>query len=239
MKTLDIIKHKTMLTNILLSIYKESALAGALGFKGGTAAMLFYELPRMSVDLDFDLIRPYSENYKELKRVFDKLTNLFSTKNTIKDQCMKYNTLFWAVSYGENFSQIKIEISTRDCSFNQYRSVIFYGVTVKVMTIGDMISHKLIALMSRKSLANRDLFDVHYFLNSKYAPEINYELLSRLIDQTPKEFFIHLLEFISKINPNTILSGLGEILSESQKDWAKAKLVVELKELIQRQIDLL
>ena len=51
---LDITKHKTHLTNILIDIYKNSSLAPILGFKGGTAAMLFYKLPRFSVDLDFE-----------------------------------------------------------------------------------------------------------------------------------------------------------------------------------------
>jgi len=35
------------------------------------------------------------------------------------------------------------------------------------------------------------------------------------------------------------LSGLGEILSNSQKNWAKAKLIAELKGLIQKQIDIM
>jgi hypothetical protein len=35
------------------------------------------------------------------------------------------------------------------------------------------------------------------------------------------------------------LSGLGEVLTDSQKDWAKAKLIIEIKGLISRQIDLL
>jgi hypothetical protein len=35
------------------------------------------------------------------------------------------------------------------------------------------------------------------------------------------------------------LAGLGEILTEPQKDWAKAKLIDELRALITRQMDLL
>jgi hypothetical protein len=47
------------------------------------------------------------------------------------------------------------------------------------------------------------------------------------------------LEYVSLIKPKSVLAGLGEVLTESQKDWARAKLIVELKGLIQRQIDLL
>jgi len=53
---MDIAKHKINLTGILIDFYKDSLLSSSLGFKGGTAAMLFYGLPRFSVDLDFDYI---------------------------------------------------------------------------------------------------------------------------------------------------------------------------------------
>jgi predicted nucleotidyltransferase component of viral defense system len=238
MKALDITKHKTIMTNILLDIYKESDLAEALGFKGGTAAMLFYGLPRFSVDLDFDLIKPYLENSKELNNVFGKITQLLSKKYKITDQHLKYNTLFWSVSYGSSLSHIKVEISTRDILSNRYNIIPFYGVSLRVMVVEDMIAHKLMAVMERKSLANRDLFDVHYFLSSSYAGDINYDLIKQRAGKEPKDFFKHLLEYVSSIKQINILAGLGEILTESQKDWAKAKLIDELKDLIQRQIDM-
>jgi predicted nucleotidyltransferase component of viral defense system len=239
MKSLNIIKHKTVMTNILLDIYKNSDLASVLGFKGGTAAMLFYGLPRFSVDLDFDLIKKYAKDSKEFKNIFEKITKLLSSKYKIVDQCLKYNTLFWAVSYGNGLAHIKVEISTRDNSYNQYDLISFYGVQIKVMRVEYMIAHKLLAVMERKSLANRDLFDVHYFLSSVYAGEINYEVIKHRIGKKPREFYLQLLKYVSSIKLKSVLSGLGEVLTESQKDWAKVKLVVELKGLIQRQIDLL
>src|SRR3989344_755510 len=99
MKTLDIIKHKTNLTNILIGIYKNSLLSSTLGFKGGTAAMLFYGLPRFSVDLDFDLLGGLSENSKELDSFIYEMTNQLSPRYKIKDQSPKYHTLFWLVNY--------------------------------------------------------------------------------------------------------------------------------------------
>ena len=44
--TLDIVTHKTMLIRILKDIYTDQDLAPLLGFKGGTAAYLFYNLGR-------------------------------------------------------------------------------------------------------------------------------------------------------------------------------------------------
>jgi predicted nucleotidyltransferase component of viral defense system len=239
MKALDITRHKTNLTNILLDVYKNSTLGPVLGFKGGTAAMLFYNLPRFSVDLDFDLTANFQNNSLELKTFVEKMSFLLSSKYEIKDQSTKYNTLFWLVSYGSGLANIKIEVSTRDNPHNHYNLVPFYGVTVKVLDIKDMIAHKLVAIVERGSLANRDLFDIHYFLSSQYAGEINYEIIKHRTGKKAKEFYVFLLEFLGQINPGSILAGLGEVLTDSQKDWAKAKLVKELKGLIQRQIDLL
>jgi predicted nucleotidyltransferase component of viral defense system len=239
MRALDIKEHKTNLINILIDIYKDSTVGPALGFKGGTAGMLFYDLPRFSVDLDFDLIANYKEGSKELESFISHMTNLLSKKYTIKDQSVKYNTLFWLVSYGEGLANIKVEVSTRDITLNHYSLKPFYGVSVKVMDVGDMIAHKMVALMNRNVIANRDLFDVHYFLSTPYVNEINYEIIKDRTGKDPVNFYKDLYKFVDNVNSSTILNGLGEILDRSQKDWMKAKLKEELLGLIERQIEIL
>lgn len=231
MKTLDITKHKTHLTNILLDIYKDDLLGVSLGFKGGTAAMLFYGLPRFSVDLDFDLIA-------KKEQITDRMTIVLTKNYKIDDQSTKRNTLFWLLSYGQGFTHIKVEISTRENPYNRYNTVSFYGASIRVLDIRDMIAHKLVALMERTSTANRDLFDVHYFLSSKYASEINVDIIKHRTGKSPSAFYKELLSYAEKVSPNKVLAGLGEVLTPAQKDWAKNKLLVELKGLIQRQIDL-
>lgn len=239
MKALIIKKHKTNLTNILIDIYKDNFLAPILGFKGGTAAMLFYNLPRFSIDLNFDLTMKYKNNSKKIENLINRMTKLLSAKYAIKDQCKKYHTLFWRISYGLGLAQIKIEISTRNIPYNHYKLKSFYGVRLKVLDIKDMIAHKMVAALERTSIANRDLFDIHYFLGTPHANEINYDIIKHRTNKNPKEFYKYLYNFIDEINPKSILAGLGEVLDNSQKDWAKAKLLEELKGLIQRQIDLL
>ena len=239
MKALDITIHKTNLTNILIDIFKNSSLGPLLGFKGGTAALLFYNLPRFSVDLDFDLIVDLKKDSPELKEFIDKMSSLLSAKFEIKDQSAKYNTLFWLVSYGTGLANIKVEVSTRDNPHNHYNLVPFYGTTIRVIDLKDMIAHKLVAVTERGILANRDLFDIHYFLGLPEASQINYQIIKHRTGKDPKEFYLFLLKYLDKINSNSILSGLGEVLTDSQKDWAKAKLIIEIKGLVQRQIDLL
>lgn len=239
MRALNVKEHKTNLTNILIDIYKDSIVGLVLGFKGGTAAMLFYDLPRFSVDLDFDLIPDYKEDSDELKSFLGSMTDLLSKKYTIKDQSVKYNTLFWLVSYGDGLSNIKVEVSTRDTTLNHYSLKPFYGVSVRVMEVGDMIAHKMVALMERNIMANRDLFDTHYFLSTSYVNEINYEIIKDRVHKDPVDFYTDLYNFVDNINSSNILNGLGELLDRSQKDWVKAKLKSESLGLIKRQIELL
>ncbi len=227
MKALDITKHKTHLTNILLDFYKDSLLSSSLGFKGGTAAMLFYDLPRFSVDLDFDLIG-------ESEVVVKRISELLSVKYEVQDSCTKYNTLFWLVSYGKYSAKIKVEVSTRDNPHNQYSQLPFYGVMIKTMNLPEMVAHKLVAVMERTRIANRDLFDVHYFLGSPHGVEINYDVIKRRTGKSPREFFDKMLMFLAEIDNKNIVSGLGEVLTEPQKDWVKVKLLEELIQLVER-----
>ena len=69
--TLDYAQHKNILIKILKDIVTNPTIGSALGFKGGTAAMLFYGLNRFSVDLDFDLLDPSKE-----ERVFEKVKTI-------------------------------------------------------------------------------------------------------------------------------------------------------------------
>ena len=54
-------------------------LAPLLGFKG-TAAFLFYQLPRMSVDLDFDLL-----DSEKQEIVFEALTKIFQKFGRVEE----------------------------------------------------------------------------------------------------------------------------------------------------------
>ena len=232
MKALDIERHKTHLINILTDIFKDNFLSNKLALKGGTAAMLFYKLPRFSVDLDFDLIG-------SAEGLYERMTDLLGKNYIVLDSNDKFYTLFWKVSYGTGLANIKIEISTRDNIKNHYDLILFYGVGLKVMSAPDMVAHKLIATMDRKITANRDLFDAHYFLGSPLGVEINYEIIKDKTGKTPREFYESLLAMVGEIDNQKILDGLGELLSESQKDWARTKLKDELTGLIQRNIDLM
>lgn len=87
---LNINVHRNILLQILKDIYSDIELGPLLGFKGGTAAYLFYQLNRFSVDLDFDLLDAAKE-----ETVFDKISAVLSTYGQIKDSQHKRYTIFF------------------------------------------------------------------------------------------------------------------------------------------------
>ena len=68
---IDLNKHKFLLIQILKDIYSDIELSSCLGFKGGTALMFFYDLPRFSVDLDFNLLHKEQEDlvYNKVRKI--------------------------------------------------------------------------------------------------------------------------------------------------------------------------
>jgi len=237
-------KHKVHLTKLLVNLYKDSLVAKSLGFKGGTACYFFYDLPRFSVDLDFDLINASKMSSEGKQELRNKIEAIISKDYEILDSSHKNNTLFWLASYEKGERHIKIEVSTRDYP-NSYEYRNFYGTTINVLKIGDIIAHKLVAIEDRKVAANRpacagrDIFDAGYFLNSKYFDEVNFEIVKFRTGLDLQQFSTGLLKFLENYNPKSNLDGLGELVSGSQKDWIRSgAMIKDLKNSIKMQIDL-
>lgn len=233
---LDQKAHKLQLINILLKLYRNSQVGSVLGFKGGTAAFLFYNLPRFSVDLDFDLLRKLDKTEQE--NLIDKISELLSKDYVIRQRYNKRYTLFWLVSYKKGERQIKIEISKR-LSKSKFVNRNLYGASMAVMVWPDMVANKLMALIDRRKLANRDVFDAHFFLSQPEAVKINYQLVEQRLKLKPKQLYKKALSRIQKKRKRSWLYGMGELLDKNQKIWVKQKMVEELIELIKMQLDLL
>ena len=101
-------KHRFYLTKILTDIYSDKELATCLGFKGGTALMLFYGLPRFSVDLDFDLLVQEKAN-----SVYQKVKTILLKYGKIHDEAQKFFGDLLALDYGFGERNLKIDISHR------------------------------------------------------------------------------------------------------------------------------
>ena len=212
--------HRPLLLQILKDIYSDIEISSALGFKGGTAAYIFYELSRFSVDLDFDLL---DESKADI--VFEKLEGILKEYGEIKDSFHKRFTIFFLLSYGKKEHNIKIEINKRSFG-SKYEIKNYLGISIQTMVIEDMFAHKLAALLDRKNVANRDIFDIWFFLKNHY--EINEKIIKTRTGLKLKEYLNKCVKFLEKYNDKYILQGIGELIDEKQKVWIKNKLKSEV-----------
>ena len=219
---LNIVKHKDILLKILKDIFTDSAIGQFLGFKGGTAALLFYDLDRFSVDLDFDLLNSEKEGL-----IFERVNTILERYGIVKDVRKKRFNLFYLLSYDKkdvNAQNVKVEINRRQFG-STYQVLSHLGISMKVMVREDMAAHKFVAMFERIGRTNRDIFDVWFFLQHSWP--INRTIIEERTHLSFREFLVKAIEALEGVDIKSILSGMGELLSEKQKVWARAKLKSE------------
>ncbi|TSC83597.1 MAG: hypothetical protein G01um101416_1202 [Microgenomates group bacterium Gr01-1014_16] len=216
---LDQTRHRVNLVEILKDIYTDPGLRTVLGFKGGTAAMLFYDLPRLSVDLDFDLL---DDEKKE--QVFAGIRRILEKRGKIDEAVEKRYTLLFLVSYEKGQRMIKLDISKRR-NKAEFEPRVYLGVPMLVMKREDMLAGKLAALLTRRKFATRDVFDVWYFLKEKW--EICGEVLEEQTGMSVKKGIVEAVKRVLGIDRRQLLHGWGELLDDKQKAWVREKLIDE------------
>ena len=214
--TLDFSKHKNILLQILKDIYSDTSISPYLGFKGGTAAMMFYDLPRPSVDLDFDLLDESKEN-----EVFEKINKIVSNYGKITDSYMQRFNLRNVISYAPGAQNIKVEVNRRQFG-SKYVMKTYLGISMLVMVQEDMFAHKLMAMFERIGKTSRDIFDVQYFAKNNWP--INRKIVEGRSGVSYKEALEKCIAMLEKMDNKHILDGLGELLTDPQKNSARAKL---------------
>jgi predicted nucleotidyltransferase component of viral defense system len=213
---LDISTHKTILFQILKEIYSDTGIAPFLGFKGGTAALMFYGLDRFSVDLDFDLL---DEGREEI--VFERVANIVGKYGAIREANRKRFGIFFVLSHEDKARHIKVEINRRQFG-SRYEIKTYLGVSMLVMIPEDIFAHKLVAMHERIGKTSRDIYDVWFFLRQRFP--INREIIQDRSGMSFEAFLQTCIGQLEKMSNRKILDGVGELLMPSQKDWAKAKL---------------
>ena len=219
-------KHQMIMGQILKDIYSDTSINSFLGFKGGTCAYFFYNLPRFSVDLDFDLL---SINEENINLVQKKIVAILNKYGTIKDSRVKRYTMFTLLSYGSQDHNIKIEINLRNIVNNikkQYELKEYLGISMLVAKKEYLFAGKLSALTLRDKTAMRDVFDIYYFSKNHWG--INTAVIESLTRKNTKDYLSVCITFIENINNSQILQGLEELISnEKEKDWIKKNLKAE------------
>jgi len=221
---LDINKHKFFLVSVLKDIYSDTELAVSLGFKGGTAQMLFYDLPRFSVDLDFNLLDPDKSSV-----VFMEVKTILMKYGSIKDEAEKHKGLLLVLNYGAHERNLKVEISSREFP-DRYEIRNYLGIPMYVMVKPDLFAHKLCALLDRNVFTNRDIFDIYYFL--KQRTPVNENIIRQRMGIALTDYLDMCIDKIESKKSNSLLNGLGEFVDTDLKEFVRTKLKKETIQLL-------
>lgn len=178
--------------------------------------MLFYGLDRFSVDLDFDLLEEGQPD-----AVLARVLRIVQKRGVLKESHTKRFSLFCRISYEDRARSIKVEVNRRQFG-SRYEIKTYLGVSMLVMVIEDMFAHKLVAMNEWVGKTSRDIYDVWFFLQNRYP--INKVIVEARSGVPFTQLIEKCIIQLEKMSNRKILDGVGELLTQGQKDWAKAKL---------------
>lgn len=206
--------HKAMMFRVLSAMAVDPYISQSIYFKGGTCASMLGYLDRFSIDLDFDLklkVDKTSVREKLLKITSDLKMTVYQESQTELFYIFKYN------APNRDRNTFKVSIVDSQIKSNIYEPRFFsdIGRYLICQTIETMFANKLVALMDRyekhKSLAGRDIYDIHHFFFSGYSFEGR--VISERRNTTPIKYLEKLFVFIeSNISQKIIDQDLNYLL---------------------------
>jgi predicted nucleotidyltransferase component of viral defense system len=217
-------KHEEFMRKILSSIFS-SDVAPYLAFKGGTLAYFCYNLDRYSTDIDIDILDINKE-----KEIIETITDVLGDVGEIKDFLVGKNLHRWKFRYSLDSPNIKVELNKRISPYNSYETKYIDEVEVLCMDKTSMATNKLLALSDR--YYNRDLYDTHFFLTQGY--QFDEKIISERTGKSMQAVIARIItELPHQYRKDTILAGMGDVLSDKQKARVKGYLVDETIEQLQ------
>lgn len=223
----------------LICIYEE--FSNELVFKGGTALQKIYGLTRLSRDLDFNLIK--GDPHKKFERVVKRMCNYYiSSIASVKN--VKHGIGYKLHIEGPSFNAtgikhlLPITFNTEEKlsmepvfkSVNPsmiYKDPDLYTYSLLIMNIEEMIAEKMRALLTRKKVKPRDLYDIWFLLNSGF--NINMKLVCKKMEYDHASFSIENLQKRIDGIKNTWESDLRAITKNIPKyDAAKTAVLEEV-----------
>jgi len=168
-------------------------------FQGGTALRFLYSMPRFSEDLDFALVKPgmkdnFHENLANSRKVFqsenyDSNIKVKETK-TVKSAFVRFRGLLFEFGLSAHESEalsIKVELDTNPpLGATISSAVVRRHVTLNLRhhDKASLLSGKLHAVLTRRYVKGRDIYDLIWYLSDRTWPAPNIELLNNALKQT-------------------------------------------------------
>ena len=168
-------------------------------FVGGTALRFLYSTERFSEDLDFSLSSAGIEDnfvdiIKRLKRNFSvegySVIVKAQTGKTVKSAFLKFPGLLYEIKLSPHRSEaisIKVEIDTNPPEGAGFETSItrkYCLLNILHYDKSSLLAGKLHALLNRKYVKGRDIYDLMWYLSDRTWPEPNMVLLENALTQT-------------------------------------------------------
>lgn len=233
--------HKIQMYRLLTKILDDKILSQSLYFKGGTCASMLGWLDRFSVDLDFDLAPQVAK-----QTVKKNLLSLFGSLN-LQIKNPKVKSLQFILGYQTKpglRNQLKLGIVDNQAKTSDYQP--FYLPEIDrfalCQTRETMVAHKLVAPLDRyakyRSIAGRDLYDLHYFFSNGYA--YKKEVVEERTKLPISQYLIKLKKFIeNKVTEKILSEDLNYLLPyekfKSIRKTLKTETLMLLSDEIKRQ----
>lgn len=217
--------HETYMKKILRDIFSDN-IGKYLGFKGGTLTYLYHKLDRFSTDIDIDILDSEQE-----QTIIERIRDILPIHGEIKNETLGKTLHRWMFRYDERSMNIKVEFNKRIWRNNTYELKNMDGIALACMTPDCIFANKIVALSER--FANRDLYDVYFFFRENFP--INEWLITERTGVSLAKFLKELIKELPKhFTENSILTGLGEVLTAKQKSWVKNHLLSETIDQIKK-----
>ena len=235
----DVIEKVYRLSELLRKINETINLNENMVLKGGTSInFLYFDIPRLSIDIDFDYIGSVKQDQmkKDRTQIDTILPRLFKQLGYNMKSYKPYALLQYHLGYvnsAGNLDRIKVEINffNRTPLFTTEKRT-FYNpfdinnFIVRTLPIEDLFSRKLRALMTRSTA--RDLYDAYQLFNNK-IPFKNDVLKKCFIfylccNKDPRKIKIDILE---EITESDIKTNLLPLLRKGEKITA-----IEMKKIV-------
>ena len=183
----------------ILGALQQSGAMIPLAFHGGTALRFLYAIPRYSEDLDFALehsaasydFRAYLQRIElELGREGYRMETRVSDAKTVHSAFVQFvglpHELGLSAHAGQKLS-VKIEVDTRPpAGAGLATTVVRRHVTLQLQHHDrpTLLAGKLHAVLQRRYVKGRDLFDLLWYLSDQAWPEPNLLWLGNALAQT-------------------------------------------------------
>jgi len=183
----------------LLQSFQDKGVFNIWLFQGGTALRFLYSMPRFSEDLDFALAKAGMEdNFRDIllnaRKTFEAEDYDISIKvndtKTVKSAFVKFGGLLFELGLSAHRSEtlsIKVEIDTNPPAGATCESTIVrrhVTLNLRHHDKASLLAGKLHAVLARRYIKGRDIYDLIWYLSDRSWPQPNIELLNNALVQT-------------------------------------------------------